>query len=94
MSPYLMGQFVEHLERCVYDGIWTKDGSQLREDTLDLIKQLNPPIIRYPGGNFASGYHWEDGIGPREKRPAAMTLPGRRRNPTRSGPMSSWRFAN
>ena len=68
-SPFLLGQFIEHLERCIYDGIWTKDGSELRQDTLDLIKQLNPPIIRYPGGNFASGYHWEDGIGPKNKRP-------------------------
>lgn len=69
-SPFILGQFVEHLERCVYDGIWTADGRTLREDTLDLIKQLNPPLIRYPGGNFASGYHWEDGIGPVDKRPA------------------------
>lgn len=68
-SPYLMGQFVEHLERCVYDGIWTSDGSKLRHDTLELIRQLNPPMIRYPGGNFASGYHWEDGIGPKSTRP-------------------------
>ena len=68
-SPFLLGQFVEHLERCVYDGIWTSDGSKLRQDTLDLIKQLNPPLIRYPGGNFASGYHWEDGIGPKANRP-------------------------
>lgn len=69
-SPFILGQFVEHLERCVYDGIWTTDGKELREDTLDLIRQLNPPLIRYPGGNFASGYHWEDGIGPQDKRPA------------------------
>jgi alpha-L-arabinofuranosidase len=69
ISPFLLGQFVEHLERCVYDGIWTKDGSSIRSDTLDLIKQLNPSMIRYPGGNFASGYHWEDGIGPKENRP-------------------------
>ncbi len=68
-SPFILGQFVEHLERCVYDGIWTRDGHTLRPDTLDLIKQLAPPLIRYPGGNFASGYHWEDGIGPREHRP-------------------------
>jgi alpha-N-arabinofuranosidase len=68
-SPFLLGQFVEHLERCVYDGIWTADGTELREDTVDLIKQLNPPMIRYPGGNFASGYHWEDGIGPKSDRP-------------------------
>ncbi len=69
ISPFLLGQFVEHLERCVYDGIWTTDGSDIRSDTLDLIKQLNPPMIRYPGGNFASGYHWEDGVGPKENRP-------------------------
>lgn len=68
-SPFILGQFVEHLERCVYDGIWTRDGRSLRSDTLDLIKQLAPPLIRYPGGNFASGYHWEDGIGPRDHRP-------------------------
>ena len=69
-SPFLLGQFVEHLERCIYDGIWTKDGSALRPDTLKLLKELRPPMIRYPGGNFASGYHWEDGIGPHEKRPS------------------------
>lgn len=69
-SPHILGQFVEHLERCVYDGIWTADGGDLREDTLDLVRQLNPPLIRYPGGNFASGYHWEDGIGPVEQRSA------------------------
>lgn len=69
-SPHILGQFVEHLEQCVYDGLWSADGSKIREDTLDLVKQLNPPMIRYPGGNFASGYHWEDGIGPVEKRPA------------------------
>lgn len=69
-SPFLLGQFIEHLERCIYDGIWTPDGSSLREDVLDLVKQLNPPLIRYPGGNFASGYHWEDGIGPKQDRPS------------------------
>ncbi len=68
-SPFLLGQFVEHLERCVYDGIWSADGEKTREDTVDLIRQLNPPMIRYPGGNFASGYHWEDGIGPKKQRP-------------------------
>lgn len=67
-SRFILGQFIEHLERCVYDGVWSSDGRKLRTDTLDLIRQLNPPLIRYPGGNFASGYHWEDGIGPYEKR--------------------------
>jgi alpha-N-arabinofuranosidase len=69
IHPYVYGHFVEHLERCVYGGIWTEDGSRLREDTLELVKALRPPLIRYPGGNFASGYHWEDGIGPRQARP-------------------------
>lgn len=69
-SPFILGQFVEHLERCVYDGIWSKDGTSYRQDTLKLLEPLNIPMIRYPGGNFASGYHWEDGIGPRALRPA------------------------
>lgn len=70
VHPYVYGHFIEHLERCVYGGIWTEDGTRLREDTLTLIRALRPPVIRYPGGNFASGYHWEDGIGPRYLRPA------------------------
>ncbi len=69
INPYVYGQFVEHLERCVYGGIWSEDGSHLREDTLRLIQALKPPLIRYPGGNFASGYHWEDGIGAPGQRP-------------------------
>lgn len=69
IHPHVYGHFVEHLERCVYGGIWTDDGSQLRPDTLALIRALRPPVIRYPGGNFASGYHWEDGIGPKDRRP-------------------------
>ena len=68
INPHVYGHFVEHLERCVYGGIWTADGSRLREYTVSLIRSLHPPNIRYPGGNFASGYHWEDGIGPKEKR--------------------------
>ena len=69
INPYVYGHFVEHLERCVYGGIWTEDGRRLRQDTLALLRALHPPLIRYPGGNFASGYHWEDGVGPREARP-------------------------
>lgn len=69
INPFVYGHFIEHLERCIYDGIWTKDGSAVRRDTFDLISAIKPPVIRYPGGNFASGYHWEDGIGPKENRP-------------------------
>jgi alpha-N-arabinofuranosidase len=70
INPHVYGHFVEHLERCVYGGLWTADGSRLREDTLALVRALCPPVIRYPGGNFASGYHWEDGIGPVTRRPS------------------------
>ncbi len=69
INPNIYGQFVEHLERCVYGGIWNEAGTELRWDTVGLIKDIKPPIIRYPGGNFASDYHWEDGIGPRHQRP-------------------------
>jgi hypothetical protein len=69
INAYVYGHFVEHLERCVYGGLWTEDGAHWRDDVLALVKDLRPPLIRYPGGNFASGYHWEDGIGPRPARP-------------------------
>jgi alpha-N-arabinofuranosidase len=72
IDPNVYGQFIEHLEDCIYDGIWTADGSELRQDTLELVKALKPPVIRYPGGNFASGYHWEDGIGPKADRPTRV----------------------
>jgi len=71
IDPRIYGHFVEHLERCVYGGIWTENGERLRADTLDLIRELRPTVVRYPGGNFASGYHWEDGIGPRSRTVAA-----------------------
>ena len=69
INPHIYGHFIEHLERCIYGGIWTENGEKLREDVLRLIQPLKPPVIRYPGGNFASAYHWEDGIGPKESRP-------------------------
>ncbi len=69
INPWIYGHFIEHLERCIYGGLWTEDGASLREDTLKLARSLKPSLIRYPGGNFASGYHWEDGIGPKDKRP-------------------------
>jgi alpha-L-arabinofuranosidase len=72
VQPEVYGHFIEHLERCIYDGIWTEDGSALRPDTLRLVQALKPTVIRYPGGNFASGYHWEDGIGPKDQRPVRM----------------------
>ncbi len=73
------GSFVEHLGRCVYGGIFEPghpeaDEDGFRKDTLGLIKELNVPIVRYPGGNFVSGYNWEDGVGPVENRPKRLEL--------------------
>ncbi|MBR0830274.1 alpha-N-arabinofuranosidase [Bradyrhizobium manausense] len=78
-DPRLFGAFVEHLGRCVYGGIFepghpTADEKGFRRDVLALVKELGPTIIRYPGGNFVSGYNWEDGVGPVEKRPARLDL--------------------
>ena len=75
----LFGSFIEHLGRAVYEGIYepghpTADENGFREDVIGLIRELNVPIVRYPGGNFLSGYDWRDGIGPREKRPTRLDL--------------------
>jgi alpha-N-arabinofuranosidase len=78
-DPRLFGAFVEHLGRCVYGGIYepghpSADANGFRRDVLDLVKELRPTIIRYPGGNFVSGYNWEDGVGPKDKRPKRLDL--------------------
>jgi len=75
----LYGSFIEHLGRAVYGGIYepghpTADDQGFRQDVIDLVNALQVPIIRYPGGNFVSGYNWEDGIGPREQRPRRLEL--------------------
>ena len=75
----IYGSFIEHLGRAVYDGIYQPDSpfadeQGFRKDTLELVKELNVPIVRYPGGNFVSGYKWEDGTGPKENRPKRIDL--------------------
>jgi alpha-N-arabinofuranosidase len=71
----IYGQFMEHLGRNVYEGIWVGEGSSIpntrgfRNDTLAALKKLGVPVLRWPGGCFADEYHWRDGIGPRDKRP-------------------------
>ncbi len=75
----LFGSFVEHLGRCVYDGIYepghpAADEDGFRTDVLDLVRELGVTMVRYPGGNFVSGYRWEDGVGPRESRPRRLDL--------------------
>lgn len=79
IRPTLYGSFIEHLGRAVYEGIYepghpTADENGFRGDVIELIKELRVPIVRYPGGNFLSGYDWRDGIGPRENRPTRLDL--------------------
>ena len=79
VSPRVFGSFIEHLGRAVYGGIYepghpTADRNGFRQDVLALIRELGVTVVRYPGGNFVSGYRWEDGIGPSEKRPARREL--------------------
>jgi alpha-L-arabinofuranosidase len=78
-DPRLFGAFVEHVGRCVYGGIFepghpTADANGFRGDVLALVRELNPSLVRYPGGNFVSGYDWEDGVGPRAERPRRLDL--------------------
>src|SRR5262245_13445167 len=78
-DPRLFGAFVEHLGRGIYGGIYepghpSADANGFRRDVLDLVNELRPTIIRYPGGNFVSGYNWEDGVGPKDKRPKKLDL--------------------
>ncbi len=73
----LFGSFLEHLGRAIYDGIYEpgsklSDANGFRKDVLEEIRGLGVPIIRYPGGNFVSGYNWLDGIGPKQKRPRVL----------------------
>ncbi len=73
----LFGSFIEHLGRAVYEGIYDPgsnfaDSNGFRTDVLNEIKGLGVPIIRYPGGNFVSGYHWLDGVGPKKDRPRVL----------------------
>lgn len=75
----IYGSFIEHLGRAVYEGIYQPespfaDEQGFRKDTLELVKQLQVPIVRYPGGNFISGYNWEDTVGPKADRPARPEL--------------------
>ena len=77
IDPRIYGSFIEHMGRAVYTGIYepehgTADDQGFREDVLQAISDLNVPIVRYPGGNFVSGYDWKDGIGPKDQRPTRL----------------------
>ena len=79
VDPRVFGSFVEMLGRCVYSGIYEPghpeaDEQGLRKDVLELVKGLNIPVVRFPGGNFVSNYRWEDGVGPKDQRPKRLDM--------------------
>lgn len=75
----IYGSFIEHLGRAVYGGIYEPghpeaDEDGFRRDVMEMVRRLEIPVIRYPGGNFVSGFNWEDSIGPKESRPSRLDL--------------------
>ena len=97
IEPEIYGHFSEHLGRCIYEGLYVGENSEIpnvngmRTDVVEALKELKVPVLRWPGGCFADEYHWKDGIGPKENRKKMInthwaawwrTIP--------SAPMSSW----
>ena len=78
VQPELHSQFIEVLGSCIYDGIWVGEDSPIehihgiRKDFVDALREIQPPLIRWPGGCYADTYHWREGIGPREQRPVTF----------------------
>jgi len=75
----IYGHFIEHLGRCIYGGIYEEDSPlsderDFRKDVLEAVRNIKCPLLRWPGGNFASNYHWKDGIGPKDERPVRFDL--------------------
>lgn len=74
INPELQGHFSEHLGRCIYEGIFVGENSDIpnengmRKDVVEALKEIQVPVLRWPGGCFADEYHWKDGIGPKETR--------------------------
>lgn len=90
INPRIYGSFIEHMGRAVYNGIYepthpTADERGFRNDVKQLIKEMNVPILRYPGGNFLSGYDWKDGVGPRERRPRRLDAAWQQLEPNEVG---------
>ena len=78
VHPDVFGQFMEHLGTGIYGGVWVGEDSPIpndggyRTDVLQALRDINVPMVRWPGGCFADEYHWRDGIGPREDRPVKI----------------------
>ncbi len=73
VDPLIYGHFIEHLGRCIYGGVLDESGSP-REELVAAMRKIRPSIIRWPGGCFADGYHWRDGVGPKDQRPTRPNL--------------------
>ncbi len=90
VDPRIFGGFLEHIGRAVYQGVYDPtsahaDANGFRSDVLSALRRLNMTALRYPGGNFASGYHWIDGTGPCDKRPTIRELAWQSREPNHFG---------
>lgn len=78
VNPNVYGHFAEHLGRCIYEGFWVGEDSDIpntrgiRNDVVSALRELDIPVLRWPGGCFADEYHWKDGVGPRENRPSIL----------------------
>lgn len=78
ISKHIYGHFAEHLGRCIYDGFYVGENSEIpntdgvRNDIISALKELKIPNLRWPGGCFADTYHWKDGVGPQENRPTIV----------------------
>ncbi len=90
IDPNLYGNFIEHLGRCIYGGVY-EEGASLsdadgnRKDVLEAARRLRVTQLRWPGGNFSSGYHWQDGIGAKDSRPSRYDLAWFQRESNRFG---------
>ena len=96
VDPRIFGGFLEHMGRAVYEGVYDPESRRTPTPTASApmccrrSRRLRMTAMRYPGGNFASGYHWQDGIGPRETAPRpCASWPGRASSRTTSAPTSS-----
>ena len=78
ISKFIYGHFAEHLGHCIYGGIYVGENSTIpntrgiRNDVVEALKEINPAVVRWPGGCFADTYHWKDGIGPKDQRPSIV----------------------
>lgn len=90
VDPRIFGGFLEHLGRAVYEGVYDPGSPRagadgLRGDVLEALGRMRMTVMRYPGGNFASGYHWMDGVGPHGARPVVRELAWQSREPNTFG---------